>query len=110
MRYCRRQSRCLVRCLVLGDDGRRDPAALIHLVPVSPGPLADSSALLAPGTIALAAAPNQSAAGFARVFHILGQLAPQPVRVASAEIDLVGDAVKPKAHGLSCLTTVDVVD
>src|ERR1700722_342434 len=109
-RYCRRQSRCLVCRVVLGDDGRRDPAALIHLVPVRPGPLTDPRTLLAPGAVALAPAPGLNAAGSARVVHILGKLGPQPVRVARAEIDLIGDAVKPKAHGLSCLTTVDVVD
>ena len=53
---------CLVGRLVLGDDVRRDPAALIHFVAVGPGPLADSRALLAAGTVALAAAANLSAA------------------------------------------------
>src|SRR6202000_944304 len=56
----------LVRRLVLGDDVRRDPAALIHFVSVGPGPLADSGALLAAGTVALAAAANLGAARFHR--------------------------------------------
>src|SRR6202000_729499 len=56
----------LVRRLVLGDDVRRDAAALIHFVSVGPGPLADSRALLAAGTVALAAAANLGAARFSR--------------------------------------------
>src|SRR5487761_1477962 len=56
-----RQLACLVRRLVLGDDVRRDPAALIHLVAMGPGPLADSRALLAASPVALAAAANLGA-------------------------------------------------
>lgn len=48
----------LVRRFVLGDDVRGDPAALIHLVAMSPSPLADSRALLAACPIALTAAAN----------------------------------------------------
>jgi hypothetical protein len=48
----------LVRRFVLGDDVRRDPAALIHLVAMGPSPLADSCALLAARPIALTAAAN----------------------------------------------------
>src|SRR5579871_2655011 len=99
-----------MRGFVLGDDVRRDAAALIYLVAMGPCPLADSSALLASGTVALAATANLSATGFARVFHILGKLITKPARVAGTQIDLIGDTVETKAHGLSRLTTVDVID
>src|ERR1700722_5113533 len=99
----------LMRGFVLGDDVRRDAPALIYLVAMGPCPLADSRALLAPGTVALAATANLSATRFASVFHILGELITKPTRVAGTQIDLIADAVETKAHGLSCLTTVDVI-
>src|ERR1700722_4523238 len=100
----------LMRGFVLGDDVRRDAAALIYLVAMGPCPLADSRTLLAPGTVALAATANLSPARFASVFHILGKLTAQPARVAGTQIDLIGDTVETKVHGLGCLATVDVVD
>ena len=54
--------RALVRRFVLGDDVRRDPAALVHLVAVRPGPLADARALLAARAVALPAAAKLRAA------------------------------------------------
>src|SRR3954453_2633731 len=107
-----RPSTLLMNGFVLGDDVRGNAATLIDLVAVGLRPLADSRTLLAAGASArpTAAARGVSGTDFARVFHIVGKLIAKLSGVPRTQVDLIGDAVETKRHGLGRLAAVEIVD
>src|SRR5882724_9473535 len=106
------RSRLLMNGVVLGDDVRGNAATLIDLVAVGLRPLADSRTLLAARTSARPATAPLCVSGtdFARVFHIVGKFIAELPGVTRTQVDLIGDTVETKGHGLGRLAPVEIVD
>src|SRR4051794_5772422 len=85
-----------VRALVLLDDSRRDPPALVDLDATRLRPRADIRTAFATRSRTAttpAAAPGRSA-GLPCVLHERRQRIPHLLSVGAAQIDLIGDAVE----------------